>query len=142
MQMTAIFNRVITDSAAWESAQIGGREGFVRRLTRAEVAAIEALAAPLDHRPVHEITRLQFTDPLVDALMTEARQQVMRGRGAIILSGLDALHARAGFRDAPGAKRLLLRLWLNVPNGRRVDPQIAQRARRMDEDHFEAAGLP
>jgi hypothetical protein len=51
------------------------------------------------------------------------------------------LHARGGFRDAPGAKRLLLRLWLNVPNGRRVDSQIAQRARRMDEDHFEAAGL-
>ena len=331
--MTPIFNQVIADCAAWEGARIGGREGLLRRLTRAEVAAIEALAAPLDRQPVHQITRLQFTDPLVDALMAEARQQVMRGRGAIILSGLDAarhtlerferlywglgthlgkgtiqgpqgdwvarveksehnptgrgtlmdaelrphtdmhevmslacisraaeggqstlvsslavhnaihatrpellgplyegfwaginesvgsrqllsdgkvpvfccidgavscyynkyfmncaarrlgvelpsdliaamdwfdaqamradlaatfmlepgemmfwhnwtcLHARAGFRDAPGAKRLLLRLWLNVPNGRRVDSQIAQRARRMDEDHFEAAGL-
>jgi alpha-ketoglutarate-dependent taurine dioxygenase len=51
------------------------------------------------------------------------------------------LHARTAFRDAPGAKRLLLRLWLNVPNGRRVDPQIAERARRMDEDHFAHAGL-
>ncbi len=87
--MTLIFNQAITDCAAWESARIGGREGLLRRLTSAEVAAIEALAAPLDHLPVQQITRLRFTDPLVDALMAEARQQVMRGRGAIILSGLD-----------------------------------------------------
>ena len=51
------------------------------------------------------------------------------------------LHARTAFRDAPGAKRLLLRLWLNVPDGRHVHPGIAERARRMDEDHFAAAGL-
>jgi hypothetical protein len=50
------------------------------------------------------------------------------------------LHARAAFRDAPGAKRLLLRLWLNVPDGRPVHPEIAERARRMDEDHFARAG--
>jgi hypothetical protein len=50
------------------------------------------------------------------------------------------LHARAAFRDAPGAKRLLLRLWLNVPDGRPVHPEIAERARRMDEDHFARTG--
>jgi Taurine catabolism dioxygenase TauD, TfdA family len=331
--VNAIFDQVITDPAAWKSAEIGGREGLLRRLSKDEVAAIDALAKPLDRKAVHEVRRLDFTNPVVDALMAEVRQQVMCGRGAVILSGIDVerytlerferlywglgthlgkgtiqgelgdwiarveksehnptgrgtlmdvelrphtdmhevmslacvsraaeggestlvsslavhnairatrpqflaplyegfwaginetiggtkplsdrkvpifccfddkvscyynkyfmfaaakrlgvqlppdlwaamnwfdaqamradlgvtfllqpgelvfwhnwtcLHARGAFRDAPDAKRLLLRLWLNVPNGRRVDPEIAARARRVDEDHFVHAGL-
>ena len=330
--MTPIFNQVITDPAAWESAKVGGRDGLVRRLTSAEVDAIDALAASLDRKAVHEIRRSDFADPVVNALMAEVRQQVMQGRGASLLSGLDpdrhtparferlywglgshlgngtiqgplgdwvarveksernptgrgtlmdvelrphtdmhevmslacvsraaeggastlvsslavhnairathpeflaslyegfwaginesigggkplsdhkvpifccvdgkvscyynkffmhaaakrlgmelppdlvaamdwfdlqamradlgatfvlqpgemlfwhnwtCLHARTAFRDSPGAKRLLLRLWLNVPDGRPVHPEIAERARRMDEDHFARAG--
>jgi alpha-ketoglutarate-dependent taurine dioxygenase len=300
--VTLIFDQVITDPAAWESAKVGGRAGFVRRLTSAEVDAIDTLGASLSHKAVHAISRSDFADPVVDALMAEVRQQVMQGRGAILLSGIDpdrhtpaqferlywglgtlmdvelrphtdmhevmslacvsraaeggastlvsslavhnairathpeflaalyegfwaginesigggrplsdhevpifccvdgkvscyynkffmhaaakrlgmelppdlvaamnwfdvqamradlgatfvlqpgemlfwhnwtCLHARTAFRDAPGAKRLLLRLWLNVPDGRPVHPEIAERARRMDEDHFARAG--
>lgn len=331
--MTPIFNQRITDPAAWEGAGIGGREGLLRHLTPLEIHALHTLSAAVAQRPVHAIMRSDFSDPHVDALMADVRQAVMRGRGAIILSGIDlnrlpahhfekmlwglgthighgviqgphgdwvarveksghnptgrgtlmdvelrphtdmhevlslacvsqaaeggastlvsslavhnairdtrpefleplyegfwaginesiggarplsdskvpiyccvdgkvscyynkffmraaakrlgvdlpadllaamncfdrialradlgatfmlqpgemvfwhnwtCLHARAGFRDTPAAKRLLLRLWLNVPHGRPVDPQIAARARRMDEDHFAAAGL-
>jgi hypothetical protein len=331
--MTPIFDQVITAPAAWDSAAIGGHDRLVRHLSATEIDAIHALAAALDGTPVHRITRREFSDPVVDALMCEVRRAVMHGRGALILTGLDpyqrtpehfrnlywglgthlgngaiqgpggdwvarveradhnptgrgtlmdvelrphtdmhevmalacvsraaeggastlvsslavhnairstrpdflaplyegfwaginenvggaqpvsdgkvpifccvdgvvscyynkffmyaaakrlgvdlpsdlvaamnwfdtqatraelgatfmlqpgdmvfwhnwtCLHARAGFHDAPGAKRLLLRLWLNVPNGRPVDPSIAERARRMDEDHFAAAGL-
>jgi len=331
--MTPIFDQAITDPAAWESARIGGRDGLVRYLTATEVAAIDALAAALDRKMIPEISRRDVSDPVIVALMAEAREEVMRGRGVIILSGIDlarhtldrferlywglgtlmgqgviqgptgdwvarveksehnpsgrgtmmdvelkphtdmhevmslasvslaaeggastlvsrlavhnairathpefleplysgfwagvnesvgsrkplsdekvpifccvdgqvscyynkyfmfaaakrlgmelpadlkaamqefdaqamrtdlgasfmlqpgemvfwhnwtCLHARTAFRDTPGAKRLLLRLWLNVPDGRRVDPQIAERARRMDEDHYARAGL-
>ena len=66
--MTPIFNQVITDPAAWESAKVGGRDGLVRRLTSAEVDAIDALAASLDRKAVHEISRSDFADPVVDAL--------------------------------------------------------------------------
>lgn len=45
------------------------------------------------------------------------------------------LHARTAFRDAPGARRLLLRLWINAVDGRDVHPAVAQRARTMDADH-------
>jgi len=331
--VTPIFDQFISDPAAWESADIGGRDGLLRHLTATELSAIDALAAKQDQKAVHEITRLDFAHPVVDALMAEARHQVMHGRGAIILSGIDpslytldrfqklfwglgahigngtiqgpladwvarveknennptgrgtlmdvelrphtdmhevmalaclsraaeggestlvsslavhnairttnpemlaalyqgfwaginesvggkkplsdhkvpifccvdgavscyynkvfmysaakrlgvdlpsdliaamnlfdakasraelgatfmlqpgemvfwhnwtCLHARTAFRDTSGARRLLLRLWLNVPNGRRVDAEIAERARRMDEDHFASAGL-
>ncbi|HVV93222.1 MAG TPA: TauD/TfdA family dioxygenase [Hyphomicrobiales bacterium] len=42
------------------------------------------------------------------------------------------LHARTEFRDTPEHTRLLLRLWLNVPNGRSVVPEIAERARQVE----------
>jgi hypothetical protein len=44
-------------------------------------------------------------------------------------------HSRTAFADAPGRGRLLLRLWLNIENGRHVAPEIAERARLIDRDH-------
>ena len=38
------------------------------------------------------------------------------------------LHSRTGFRNSPTQKRLLLRLWMDVPDGRPVDPAIHERA--------------
>ena len=46
-------------------------------------------------------------------------------------------HSRTRFEDAPTQRRLLLRLWLNVENGRPVAPEIAERARLIDRDHEE-----
>ena len=45
---------------------------------------------------------------------------------ACFVNNFVTLHARTAFRDAPeiGKKRHLLRLWLNVPNGRRVVPEF------------------
>ena len=42
------------------------------------------------------------------------------------------LHARSEFRDSADRKRLLLRLWLDVPDGRPVVPAISGRARQVD----------
>jgi hypothetical protein len=42
------------------------------------------------------------------------------------------MHARTEFRDTPEHTRLLLRLWLNVPEGRSVVPEIAERARQVE----------
>jgi len=38
------------------------------------------------------------------------------------------LHSRTAFEDDPASKRLLLRLWLSVPNGRPSDPAFKMRA--------------
>lgn len=42
------------------------------------------------------------------------------------------LHARAPFRDAPGRERVLLRLWLEVADGRPVCSEIADCTRLID----------
>jgi len=45
------------------------------------------------------------------------------------------MHSRTAFHDTPEHKRLLLRLWLNVPNGRAMHPAFTEMGRRMDEVH-------
>lgn len=45
------------------------------------------------------------------------------------------LHSRRAFQDSASQKRLLLRLWLNVPHGRPMHPTFIGRARAMDLEH-------
>jgi hypothetical protein len=45
------------------------------------------------------------------------------------------LHSRTEFRDTPEQKRLLLRLWLNVPDGRAAIPLLGDWAARMDRTY-------
>ncbi|MDB5661996.1 MAG: hypothetical protein JWN59_334 [Sphingomonas bacterium] len=75
--------------SAWRASEIGGKEGLTHRLGRDHVAAIEALLAATRDIPVCEIGRDSFRDPALDDLMAAARDAVMHGHGAIILSGLD-----------------------------------------------------
>lgn len=53
----------------------------------------------------------------------------------MICNNFAVLHARTEFEDAPGRERLLLRLWLNVPNGRPMVPELLERARRFDRNY-------
>jgi hypothetical protein len=52
------------------------------------------------------------------------------------------MHSRTSFNDTPAHRRLLLRLWLNVPNGRPMDEEIKERARLFDVDHVRGAKSP
>jgi Taurine catabolism dioxygenase TauD, TfdA family len=45
------------------------------------------------------------------------------------------LHSRKAFQDSAGHKRLLLRLWINVPRGRAMHPAFTGRAHAMDFEH-------
>jgi Taurine catabolism dioxygenase TauD, TfdA family len=47
------------------------------------------------------------------------------------------MHSRTAFHDTPSRHRLLLRLWLNVPNGRPMADEVRERARIIDRDHLE-----
>lgn len=48
------------------------------------------------------------------------------------------LHSRTAFEDFPNSKRLLLRLWLTVTDGRPVDPAFRMRAQTYERIHREA----
>jgi len=95
--MTEICRQPIVHPSAWTSSAIGDKEGLVRRLGAGEVAAIDELLARTRHLPAAEITRADFDHPMVNAFMTEAREAVMNGQGAIILAHPDM--ARYSLQD-------------------------------------------
>jgi hypothetical protein len=77
------------DPAAWTSAEIGGREGLTHRLAPEHVEALHEIVARTRHKPAEAVTREEASHPAVDALMAGVRHEIMRGKGAIILSGID-----------------------------------------------------
>jgi hypothetical protein len=51
------------------------------------------------------------------------------------------LHSRTAFEDDPKSPRLLLRLWLSVPNGRPADPRFKMRAETYERIYRERQAL-
>ncbi len=51
----------------------------------------------------------------------------------VVCDNFSTLHARTSFTDSEARKRYLLRLWLSLPDGRPVDPAVAERGDYYDE---------
>lgn len=79
----------IDHPSAWTAKTVSGKEHFTRKLTAAQVDAIDTLLAATRHLPPQEVTRAQFDHPEVNRLLAEVQQEIMHGRGVVILSGLD-----------------------------------------------------
>jgi hypothetical protein len=70
------------------------------------------------------------------AARPELRADFMLEPGEIVFfHNFQVLHSRTDFKDTPEQKRLLLRLWLNVPGGRAMHPTYTEMGQRMDEQH-------
>lgn len=79
----------IDHPAAWTSADIGGKEGLMHRMGPEHVEALMGIVERTRHKAPHEVTREEASHPLIDALMTGVRFNIMEGMGAVILAGLD-----------------------------------------------------
>jgi hypothetical protein len=87
--MNPIHDRRIGHPAAWTSAEIGGKEGLVHRMGPEHQQAIFGLVEQTRHLAPDAVTRQDFDHPLVNDLMKSLRFEIMNGRGAVILAGLD-----------------------------------------------------
>jgi hypothetical protein len=91
--MTALPNpipeRPIEHPSAWLGSEIGGKEGLTHRMGPEHVAALHELLGRTRRLKTTEITRRDFDHPLVNELMAAARYEIMHGKGAVILAGLD-----------------------------------------------------
>lgn len=87
--MNPVYDSTIQHPAAWTAAEIGGREGLTHRIGRSHTRAIMAALERTRHRPADATTRADWDDPEINALMLAAKDRLMNGHGAIVLSGLD-----------------------------------------------------
>ena len=78
--------------------------------------------------PARLIEALDFLDATADR--DDLRLNFVLETGEIMLcNNFTTLHARNEFTNRPGRPRHLLRLWLDVPSGRKVVPELSKRAR-------------
>jgi hypothetical protein len=87
--MVQVHDSIIDHPSAWRSADIGGKEGLLVRLTRDHFEALDELLARTRSIPDVEISRDDFAHPLLETLMQGVRREIMDGRGAVVLSQLD-----------------------------------------------------
>ena len=87
--MNPILDRQIDHPSAWTSAEIGGKEGLMHRMGADHVAALRELVEKTRHLAPSDVTRADFDHPLINDMMKGARHEIMHGKAAIILAGLD-----------------------------------------------------
>jgi hypothetical protein len=84
-----VWTRLGIPSGAWQSATCGSAEGLTRRLSAVHLDAIDAGLRATEGLDATEVTAADFGGPVLDELMAAARYDILAGRGAIILSGID-----------------------------------------------------
>jgi alpha-ketoglutarate-dependent taurine dioxygenase len=87
--MSAADIRPAEHASAWKAADIGHREGLLHRLGPEHLDAFRGHLAATRGRPVAESGPAAFASPVLDDLMAAVRDTLERGRGAVVLSGLD-----------------------------------------------------
>lgn len=76
-------------SGAWTATTGGGAEGLTRRLSTVQLDAIEAAVRATAGREAIDITADDFGAPALVDLMDAVRWDILAGRGAVLLSGVD-----------------------------------------------------
>lgn len=84
-----IHREIIDHPSAWTAASISGRQHFEQKLTPTQIEAIDTLLAATRHVPAQEVTREQFDHPEVNRLLTQIEQEILHGRGIVLVTGLD-----------------------------------------------------
>jgi len=86
---TPVHDRPIVHASAWTRDVVADRAAITRTLDRDEIAAFDALIARTRHRPPQALTRDDVDDPVLLRLFGALREAVMRGRGLVLVAGLD-----------------------------------------------------
>jgi hypothetical protein len=86
--MTSIYEQPIDHPSAWTARSIGGKDNLILQLQDDHLDAIDALLARTRHLPPQQVTRADFDDPLINALLRDLRDEIMNGRGIVIVSGV------------------------------------------------------
>lgn len=112
----------VTGPSAWTSAELAAADDWICLLGDTEIKEIESAIEGLALEAVGAVCDLASRDDL--------RYDLAFRMGDIqILNNHMILHARGGFEDfpEPERKRDLLRLWINLRNGRKLAPEFADR---------------
>jgi hypothetical protein len=88
MPVTTIHDRLIDHPSAWTRRSIASKQQLIRDLTAEETDAIDRLLGHTRHLKPQEVSRAEFDDPVIAALMDDVRDVIMNGCGIVIVKGI------------------------------------------------------
>ena len=86
--MTPICRQPIDDASAWTVQTIGGKQNLTIRLRGGQLDAIDDLLERTRHLAPQQVTRSDFDHPVVNKLLWALREEIMDGRGIVVVSGI------------------------------------------------------
>ena len=87
--MTPIYSRIIEGPSAWTPASLGGKEGLVHQLDASHLAALDSLLVKTRSKMLEDLRREDFTDEGLAEFLDHVRHEVMNGRCAVVIRGVD-----------------------------------------------------
>lgn len=87
--MVQVERHPVEHPAAWRGEEIGGKAGLSRQLTEQEIAALDEVVKASHELAPLSIEAKDFPAPALDALAATIRNELINGRGGVILTGLD-----------------------------------------------------
>lgn len=81
--------RLGVPSGAWSAQSGGGAEGLTRRLGASQLEAMHAAVLATEGRAATDVKREDFGASAITDLMAAVNYDLMGGRGAVLLSGID-----------------------------------------------------
>lgn len=87
--MTEIHARPIVHPGVWKNSGPDAKDRITVRLTQDHLAAIDTLLAATRHLAPQSVTRAEFSHIALDPLLDELFILLQRGRGVVLVAGLD-----------------------------------------------------
>jgi hypothetical protein len=84
-----VFTGRITGASAWTRREVAGKEELRQALTPAQLDAFAKVLSRTRHLPPQKPTREDFDDPEIIELAASASAAIHRGRGVVLLSGIN-----------------------------------------------------
>jgi len=86
--VTEVFSKRIDHPAAWASPSLGGKEALVRHLSEEHLTALQELIAKTRGIAPLDVKRSDFDHPVLNAFMSDIKQIIADGQGAVIIRGV------------------------------------------------------
>ena len=88
--MTSRPDRVLEGPAVWRGDRLAESDDWIHRWSREEIVELEnaLVTARASERPLHSIVRDDFPLPTLAARLDQTRDELLRGRGFVLLRGL------------------------------------------------------
>jgi hypothetical protein len=85
---TPVYREIIEHPAAWTRESIPSKNSLVFDLTPEHLDVIDGLMTRTRHLSPQEVTRHDFSDPVIDEVLAELRDVILQGRGTVVIRGI------------------------------------------------------